>query len=85
MHLKSLIQKLVYTFELFSARLHNVAVTLFCSSALILVGVNLYIPTQTSKEELKWPSAATILVAHFTCSLISALVVYKQRKEYDHI
>ena len=34
---------------------------------------------------LKWPSAITRLTTHFTCSLVSDLVICKQRKEYDHI
>ena len=34
----------------------------------------------------KWirHSAITRLTAHFTCGLVSALVLYKQRKEYSH-
>ena len=32
-------------------------------------------------ELLKWPTAITRLTAHFICGLMSALVIWKQRKE----
>ena len=46
--------------------------------------VNPYIPTQTTEEDYKWPSAKTRLTTHVICGLMSDLVNCKHRKEYGH-